>query len=240
MKVNYEIVEVYPKIFAVIMPDHYSRAMTFCRVQEFYESPNPDFRGKHFNIWDFIEWYSRGKKDVFSYPFDWGGFNIPLPIAWECYEGKENRNPRKGYNGVSSMPDTWKSKWDETMKNIVWNIQSRMFNKKNKRDMNAYIIGAGDMEGWTFKHEVCHGLYTTNKEYKELVNEVIQTIPIKDYITFRNNLIKMGYTDGVVDDEIQAYLNYGHDWPTFSRGVNKKLCKELNKNMLAISKTFFG
>jgi hypothetical protein len=71
---KYEIKEVKDRVFAVIIPNHYDRAMTFCRVQEFYESPNPDFRGKHFNIWDFIEWYSKEHKDAFTYAFDWGGF----------------------------------------------------------------------------------------------------------------------------------------------------------------------
>jgi len=195
---KYEIKEVKDRVFAVIIPNHYDRAMTFCRVQEFYESPNPDFRGKHFNIWDFIEWYSKEHKDAFTYAFDWGGFNIPLPVALECYEGKENRNPRKGYNGVRSMPDTWKSKWDETMKDIVWAVESRMFNKKNRRDYNAYIIGAKDMEGDTFQHEVAHGLYYTNKEYRELMDEITQTITLKDYTKFRQNLLDMGYTESVI------------------------------------------
>lgn len=228
MKPKYKIEEVYPNIFAVIIDDYYERAMTFLRVQEYYECPNPKFRGKDFNIWEFIEWYSRKKNGAFTYPFDWGGFNIPLKTAWKCYEG------------VSSIPDDWKSKWDKPMNDIVWQIQATMFHKKNVRNLNAYIIGAGDMEGWTFKHEVCHGLYTTNKQYKELMDEIIQTIPLKDYLTFRKNLIKMGYTDGVIDDEIQAYLNYGHDWRAFSKGVSKKLCKDLNKTMLSVSKTFFG
>jgi hypothetical protein len=227
---KYEIKEVKDRVFAVIIPDNYQRAMTFLRVQEFYESPNPDFRGKHFNIWDFIEWYSKEHRDAFTYAFDWGGFNIPLPIAWECYEGKEK--PKKGdgfVNGVRSMPDNWKSKWDDVMKDIVWNVQSRMFNKKNKRDMNAYIIGANDTESDTFMHEVCHGLYYTNKEYKELMDEITDAIPLDIRMKFRNNLIKMGYTDGVVYDEIQAYLTWHSEYSKFSKGVPKKILKQLNK-----------
>jgi hypothetical protein len=226
---KYEIKEVKDRVFAVIIPNHYDRAMTFCRVQEYYESPNPDFRGKHFNIWDFIEWYSKEHKDAFTYAFDWGGFNIPLPVALECYEGKENRNPRKGYNGVRSMPDTWKSKWDETMKDIVWAVESRMFNKKNRRDYNAYIIGANDTESDTFMHEVAHGLYYTNKEYKELMDEITDAIPLDIRMKFRNNLISMGYTDGVVYDEIQAYLTWHNEYTKFSKGVPKKILKQLNK-----------
>ena len=112
------------------------------------------------------------------------------------------------YDSVRSMPDSWKSKWDETMKDIVWLVQSKMFNKKNRRDMNAYIIGAKDMEGDTFQHEVAHGLYYTNKEYKQLMDEITESIPLDIYLKFRNNLLSMGYTDSVVDDEIQAYMNW--------------------------------
>jgi hypothetical protein len=229
MKVQYKITEVRDRVFAVTIEDDYERPMVFMRVQEFYESPNPDFRGKHFNIWDYIEWYSRTKKGAFTYAFDWGGFNIPLPVALECYEGKENRSPRKGFNGVRSMPDTWKSKWDETMKDIVWAVQSRMFNKKNRRDYNAYIIGAKDMEGSTFQHEVAHGLYYTNKEYKELMDEITQTIPIDVYLKLRKNLLDMGYTDSVVDDEIQAYISWGWEYAKFSKGVPKKFFKTMSK-----------
>ena len=81
MKIDYKIEEVRPNVFAVIVKDHYHRAMLFCRVQEYYESPNPDFRGKNFSIWDYIEWYSREHNDVFTYTFDWGGFKIPLKTA---------------------------------------------------------------------------------------------------------------------------------------------------------------
>jgi hypothetical protein len=217
-----QITEVKDRIYAVTIPDNYERAMTFCRVQEFYESPNPDFRGKNFNIWDYIEWYSRQNDGSFTYTSDWSGFNIPLVVAWECYEG------------VASMKDTWKSKWDETMKDIVWAVQGRMFHKKNKRDSNAYIIGTEDMEGDTFKHEVCHGLYYTNKEYKKAVDEITDSIDPEVRETLKNNLLEMGYTEGVVYDEIQAYLNFGWESNKFSKGVKKNVLKGLNKKYLQL------
>ncbi len=212
-----QITEVKDRIFAVVIPDSYERAMTFLRVQEFYESPNPDFRGKDFDIWDYILWYSCQNDGSFTYASDWSGFNIPLPVAWECYDG------------VSSMRDTWKSKWDEVMKNIVWAVQGRMFHKKHTRDMNAYIIGTEDMQGDTFKHEVCHGLYYTNKEYKKAVDEITDSIDPEIRETLKNNLLEMGYTEGVVYDEIQAYLNFGWESKKFSKGVRKNTLKSLSK-----------
>lgn len=236
MNVKYTIKEVKPNIFAVIIKDHYDRAMTFCRAQEFYESPNKKFRGKDFNIWDYLEWYSRQNGDSFTYAKDWGGFNIPLLVAWECYEGKKHSKKVERYNGVRSLPDTWKSKWDETMKDIVWTVQSRMFNKENERNMNAYIIGADNMNSELFKHEVCHGLWATNKEYRQKASEVIKTIsPYQHYKVFKNNLLEMGYTAGVVDDEIHAYLTTNWNYDKFGKGVGlkdrKKYHKEFNKQL---------
>ena len=213
MKIEYKIEEVRPNVFAVIVKDHYHRAMLFCRVQEYYESPNPEFRGKNFSIWDYIEWYSRRNNDVFTYTFDWGGFNIPLKTAWDCYEKlKENETP-----------------YDKVMDEIIRTIEMKMFNKKNTRNWNAYIIGAPSTDDDTFEHEVCHGLYATNKEYKELVDEVTIAIPLKEYQTFRANLLKMGYNGIVIDDEIQAYLSTNYEYSKFSKGVSRKLCKELHK-----------
>jgi hypothetical protein len=213
MKIDYKIEEVRPNVFAVIVKDHYHRAMLFCRVQEFYESPNPQFRGKNFSIWDYIEWYSREHGDVFTYTFDWGGFNIPLKTAWDCYEKLRE----------------YESPYDKVMDDIIGTIELKMFNKKNTRNWNAYIIGADSTESDTFEHEICHGLYATNKQYKELVDEVTISIPFKEYQIFRKNLLDMGYNGIVIDDEIQAYLSTNYDYSKFSKGVSRKLCKELHK-----------
>jgi len=222
MKIDYKIEEVRPNVFAVIVKDHYHRAMLFCRVQEYYESPNPEFRGKNFSIWDYIEWYSRRNNDVFTYTYDWGGFNIPLKTAWDCYEKlKETETP-----------------YDKVMDEIIRTIEMTMFNKKNTRNWNAYIIGADSTESDTFEHEICHGLYATNKGYRELVDEVTIAIPLKDYQTFRKNLLKMGYNGIVIDDEIQAYLSTNYEYSKFSKGVSRKLCKELHKQYNLIFKKY--
>jgi hypothetical protein len=216
MKIEYKIEEVEPNVYAVIIPDNYHKAMLFCRVQEFYESPNPNFRGKAFCIWDFIEWYSRQKRDAFTYAFDWGGFNFPLNVAENCY----TKLLKKG--------NDWFTPYDKEMNHIISEIREMVGNGK------AYVIGAADMTGWTFKHEICHGLYATNKEYKKLVDEITETIEWQDYLKFEKNLLDMGYTAAVIPDEIQAYLNFGHDWPAFAKGVSKRLCKNLNKTYQSI------
>ena len=209
MKIEYKIEEVRPNVFAVIVKDHYHRAMLFCRVQEYYESPNPEFRGKNFRIWDYIEWYSREHNDVFTYTFDWGGFNIPLNVAESCYSKLLKKGEFTPY--------------DLEMNYIVKTIRGMVGNGK------AYIIGADSTESDTFDHEICHGLYATNKEYKALVDEITETIEWQDYLKFEGNLLDMGYTAAVIPDEIQAYLTTNYEYTKFSKGVSKKKCKAFHK-----------
>jgi hypothetical protein len=70
MKLKYQIKEVKPFIFAVIIKDKYDRAMTFCRAQEYYESPSLKFRGKQFSIWYYMKWYHERYGGGFSYGDD--------------------------------------------------------------------------------------------------------------------------------------------------------------------------
>jgi len=123
MKVEYTIKEVKPKIYAVILPDDYHRPMLFCRVQEYYESPNPKFRGKSFDIWDYIEWYSRNHHDAFTYAFDWGGFNIPLEVAYNCYDTlKDGYTP---YDELYATNPLYKEMADE----ITQMIPTKLYNQ---------------------------------------------------------------------------------------------------------------
>jgi hypothetical protein len=197
MKIEYQIKEVKPNIFAVIIENNYDRAMTFCRVQEFYESPNTKFRGKQFSMWDYMKWYSEEYGKGFSYGNDWAGFNIPFDVLEICYRDmKEFETP-----------------YDEVMYKIYWTIQTQ------KSKGKAYIIGTGNTTGDTFRHEVCHGLWHTNSAFKKESKIVLSTIDPNHRSIFRQNLLDMGYADTVIDDEIQAYLTINWDYNRFGNGV---------------------
>lgn len=209
MDIKYKIKEVKPNVFAVIVKEKYDRAMLFCRVQEYYESPNKKFRGKDFSMWDYMKWYASNHTG-FSYAGDWSGFNIPFDVLEKCY-----RNMQK-----------FETPYDEIMYKIYWQIQTMKGNGK------AYVIGAGDTKGWTFQHEVCHGLWYTNPQYKKAAKVVLDAIDPNHYIIFRKNLLDMGYTDKVIDDEIQAYLCFGHDSENFCEGVDIEKCDKYHKAFL--------
>src|SRR5260221_11581605 len=81
MKKPFIIKEVRPRIFLFEFSNHYDMCMHFLRYQEFYESSSPRFRGKSFELLDFMKWYTyKYGGGSFSYPNDWNGFNIPGDI----------------------------------------------------------------------------------------------------------------------------------------------------------------
>jgi hypothetical protein len=201
MQIKYQIKEVKPNIFAVIVKDTYDRAMLFCRAQEYYESPSPKFRGKQFSIWDYMKWYDTKNGYGFSYGADWSGFNIPIWVAKECY------------NSLNKL----ETPYDKVMDQIVQKLNSHY---------NGYMIGAGNTSDETFQHEVCHALYHTDKNYKKQMDNLTEGLPKKYYDVFKKNLIQMGYASKVVKDEIQAYLQYGYNEDQFGRGVDIRVRKE--------------
>jgi len=208
MKIDYKIKEVQPNIFAVIVKDKYDLAMLFCRAQEYYESPNKKFNGKTFDFWDYMKWYAKKYKKGFSYMIDWSGFNIPLEIIQECYHGL----------------DFYFTPYDEHMNFIMDEIEG-----KGDCRLPKYIIGCNDIKGETFQHEICHAKYSIDGKYKAKKDNLIKQIDKKHLKIFKNNLLKMGYARKVINDEIQAYLQYGYEMDCFGKGVEMKYREKYNK-----------
>jgi len=216
MNIKYEITEAKLNIFAVVISNSFDRAMTFCRVQEFYESPNPAFRNKNFNMWDYIKWYSEEYGKGFTYTHDWAGFNIPFNVLHECFKDLK--------------------KFDTPYDEIMCDIYHKILHAK--KDGNAYVIGVDNSKSETFLHEVCHGLYYVDPSYKSEVDGITESIPKKYKKQFSNNLIKAGYAEHVVDDEIQAYLTFGYESQQFSNKVPIELCENWNKEYKKIFQNF--
>jgi hypothetical protein len=218
--IKYEITKVRDYIYCVNIPNRYDRAMTFCRAQEFYESPNPNFKGKAFSIWDYIKWYSLTNGKGFSYGLDWSGFNIPIQTIKECYTRVKNKY------GTKEL-----TIYDHTLIKIVKEIEENSNSLKHTLSQ-SYLIGVDGIENSTFKHEVCHGLYSTNKDYnrkaKSLVSSLKRTHK-RVYQTLKRNLLKMGYSSQLVDDEIQAYLQFGATEKEFCNGVEKSTVMTLSE-----------
>lgn len=187
--VNFSLYEVAPKIYAVVAPDDYERAMLFCRVQEYYESPFPEFRGKDFCIFEYMNHYRKDRKlNHFSYTADWGGYNVLSGSIEQCLRGIED----------------WDlTPYDHEMFNIEFQIRAHQ--KKGK----FYLIGVDSLDSRTMDHELAHGFFYTDKAYKTEILELVLSLKSSLHDDFSDYLVQMGYDKSVITDEIQAYLSTG-------------------------------
>lgn len=224
MKLDYKLIkgnliEVYPKIFAVSIKNDYDRAMLFCRYQEFYESPFKEIRGKHFSLEYYMWVYTKQRKsELFTYPRDWSGYNIPSGIVEKALDVFYYRNTPSPY--------------DTIMKDIYFQCENHPLKSGNPRS-KWYLLGADSYKSQTMDHEIAHGMYYTNKSYKKSVKELISTIKSKDYTFLCKNLIKLGYANDkkILDDEIQAFLSTGL-YKTFDTKEIKKYSDDFVNNFI--------
>ena len=134
------------------------------------------------------------KKRVFTYPDDWAGYNIPCNVLQKanhifCYD----------------------TEYDKIMNDIYFYCAIDSQNKNNGTRHDWYLIGANSKDKGTTNHEIAHGLYFTNKEYKNNVTYLIKNIKLSHYIKLKKILMKMGYVGDkkIIDDEIQAFMSTG-------------------------------
>ena len=213
------IKEVEPKIYCVLVDDDYDRAMLFCRYQEFYETPNKKFKGKYFSWETFMrEYKNHWKKNVFTYPEDWAGYNIPSHIL----EG-----------GVDTFYK--ETEYDVIMNDIYFYCATDSQNKNNGIRTDFYLIGSSSKDIKTMNHEIAHGFYFTNKVYKKNVDTLIKNIKLTHYEKLKKKLIKMGYNDDkkIIDDEIQAFMSTG-----LYNGLDTKELKKYQKDFISNFKKF--
>ena len=179
------ISEPVDNIFHLHYNDQLELTSTFLRFQEYYESP--EFRGKIFSLEEYKEWYFKNSKKgketgEFTYYSDWKGFNIPSYVLTPFYEGKFNP-------------------LDEQEKSFL-----KLFEDKLDRDF--YVIGTfGENSSSTLRHEIAHGLYFTNEDYRVVAKNLISDIPIEARETVERYLRNSaGYHEEVIEDEVHAHV----------------------------------
>ena len=178
-----KVKEIYTNLFLYTFPNQYELASTFIRLQEFYESPYKEIKGKYFTLETFMDLYAKDNKDKFTYFEDWNGFNVPGDIVWEfqdLYAGDLNEK------------------------------EANLLNKKDElvKD-DFYIIGIVEGEVDTLSHEIAHGLYYLNKNYKREMSKLINNMPILLKQRVEKYLLNIGYCKVVLKDELQAYFATG-------------------------------
>lgn len=207
---SFQFKEVRQKIFILSFDNFYDLGMHFIRYQEYYESPNPIFKGNTFSLIEYMEWYSKSYgTGSFTYPAEWTGFNVPGWVMHDVF--------KKG------IPDI--NKYDLFMKKIF-----TVMKKKYGKDF--YLIGIKDGEENTYKHELAHAMWTIEPEYKKIMSSLVNELPKNIYNLVKNYLVENGYDKSVVDDEIHAYLCTGLN------NDLKKIVKEKEVDIKDILKQF--
>ena len=170
------------QILHVQFPNQYLLTSTMMRFQEFYESPNPKFRGKYFTHEQYMDWYAQDNKGNMSYFTDWSGFNIPgeTLFDWWAYSQKISTKEDKLYRMVISNID-----YDKPFYLIA-----------------TYKGGKSSI----LDHEIMHALYYLKPDYRKAVNKLLAKYNLK---SFYKVLASYGYTSKVFKDEAQAYILTG-------------------------------
>lgn len=196
MKLPFKIKQVKPRIFLFEFTDQYDMNMHFLRYQEFYESPNPKFRNKSFTIFEFMEWQAKTEGDGnFTYPTAWSGFNFPGDIILKVDE--------KGIDDDNIYDDDMASAYHICAKKLDKNHNMNGCWSSN----DFYIIGCLKSNTRTLQHEIAHGMFYLNSEYKKEATKLVKALPVRIRTSMEKMLAKTGYTKQVFIDEINAYLS---------------------------------
>lgn len=183
--------EISPNIFLFTFDDQYDMAMSFVRIQEFYESPK--FKGKYFTLEEFMDyWAKKHGHDTFDYPVKWGGFNVPGDILSEWY--------RKflSVEYVVSLRSREKKIMDMLLERLTEALPL----------LNIYVIAACKANGSeVIEHELAHAFYRLYPEYKKWCDKALKNISSKVRSDICKSLSSVGYTKKVFNDEMQAYFS---------------------------------
>jgi len=190
---------ILPHIYVLTFDTQYELCMSFVRIQEFYESASPKFRGKYFDLEDYMEyWATEFGHGSFDYPARWNGFNLSSKV-------------------IEKWEETFCGKFREWEAKILKEIADlRVFEYCESNDEaypeKYYVIGVHKQQSelkqnMVIEHEVAHALYYLSPDYKRKVNALIKNLPKKIYNEAERKLVKMGYGKNVIKDEIQAYFS---------------------------------
>ena len=213
-----EKVEVAEGIFSLKFNTQYDVASTFMRMQEFYESPYRELRNKYFTLEKCMDVYAKAVGN-FRYTIDWAGFNVPGKVVRKfvrAFGVEEDDLLRKEQQLIDLMESEIRSN-----KNFYLIGHSEKVNDKVTKD-NMFSVLA---------HEVAHGKYHLNKQYKKAMMDLIKATSTGVIFNMTTNLLAMGYTHSVLSDEIQAYLATSEpDYLKKKFKINKKdVPKEFSK-----------
>ena len=183
-------------VYLLSFDTQYELCMSFVRMQEFYESQK--FRGKYFTLEQYVDYWSQEfGHGSFTYPSVWNGFNIPGDVL--C----------KWMNKFSEREDDLRSREIAILKAIRKLMKKEMGFTLDDDIDKIYVIGVhrDNDNRLVVNHELAHAMYRLSPEYRKKCKYLLRKVDKKIYEETKNLLIKKGYCDKVIDDEMQAYFS---------------------------------
>lgn len=192
------------RLYELRFDDQHEMCMTFLRYQEFYESPR--YVGRKFTLAEYMSWYvkDQSKDGSFSYPQDWGGFNLPVDIIGR----------------VHAMGIDDPNHYDSLMFALYRTISAQCD--------GAYLIGVTrNVE--LDEHEVTHAMFHIDESYR---NKVLATLgaAYNNVLVgeLKEILLGKGYAQVTALDEVNAYAVTG-DHGFFKKFKNQRRYRDVVK-----------
>jgi succinate dehydrogenase flavin-adding protein (antitoxin of CptAB toxin-antitoxin module) len=175
-----QLTEFRPNLYYKLFDNSQTLGYTFLRFQEHFESPK--FKNKIFTLKEYKVWFKQeNNTKQFTYCNLFDGFNLPDYVFTPFLNGKFNplsKNEKSFLNEVKLLTPPF------------------------------YIIGLSYVKNRffdIFNHELAHGFFYLNKNYKNEMINLINQLPKNIYKHLTRELLSMGYHKEHIVDEIQAY-----------------------------------
>lgn len=133
-----------------------------------------------------------------TYHYDWTGFNFPSRILLPFKQGLFDPLT----NEEIVLLDLFKYRYD-----------------------HFYIMGA--QNDATLRHELSHALYDSNEKYRNEIDSYIKKNK-RGLAKTRKYILDKGYTEEVLNDEIQAYITDNDD-PNIINNTDSHIILDINK-----------
>lgn len=184
------------RILHLHYPTGYGLCASFMRLQEFYESDIPGIQGQFFTLEAFMDAYAQ-RMGNFTYTVDWGGFNVPGRVfrAWR-----------------QTFPEATLLAKERTLVAAVESLLAQ-----GGSETEFYLIGSSD-EASDLRdlvaHETAHALFALSPRYRAAQTNLVKSWQREEPTAWKRmsaKLLKMGYVETVLEDEVQAYFATSDD-----------------------------
>jgi hypothetical protein len=176
-----KLTKLTPQILVFKCKTKKELALTFFRVQEFYEAQNAKLRGQSFDTFKFLDvMMADNGKLTYFFP-GWSGFNFPSDVFHE-------------WRRLNPVATSYEAK-------LISQVEKAL-----PKGKPFYVVAMLEGDKDTLDHEVAHAMFFLNKDYRECATALVRGLPTKLRSHMLLALKKLGYAKGVTVDEINAFL----------------------------------